>query len=115
MCADVPTEDKTCNKRGSFYKTLENTSDQSVTSQNNVKRKHCIFANRKVLKRESEYEIGKDVSYIVEIYFSFHVREKICGSFKWKLWPKGVFLNLLVLNKYGYRKDLVSGIGIYMS
>ena len=72
-----------------------------------------IFKQKSI--KERMYEIGKDMTCIVEIYCSFHLREKICGTFKWKLWPKGAFLNLLAINKYGYRKDLVSGMGIYMS
>jgi hypothetical protein len=61
------------------------------------------------------YEIGKYMNCIVELCCSFHVREKICGTFKWKLWPKGTFFNLLAINKYGYRKDLASGMGIRVS
>jgi dTDP-4-dehydrorhamnose 3,5-epimerase-like enzyme len=52
VCADIPNEDKACDKRGSFYKTLESTFDRSLTFKNNVERKYCIFSNRGVLKRE---------------------------------------------------------------
>lgn len=52
MCVDVPAEDKTWDKRGSFYKTLESTFEYSVTFKNNFKRKHYIFSNRKLLKTE---------------------------------------------------------------
>jgi hypothetical protein len=41
MCADVPTEDKTCDKRGSFYKTLGSTFDHILTSGNNEYELHC--------------------------------------------------------------------------
>jgi hypothetical protein len=52
ICADFPAEDKTCDKKGSFYKTLVSTFDHSLTFKNNVQRQHCIFSNRKVLKRK---------------------------------------------------------------
>ena len=52
VCADVPAEDETCDKRGSFYKTQGSTFDHSVPFKIYVKRKHCMFSNGKVLKRD---------------------------------------------------------------
>jgi hypothetical protein len=93
VCADVPAEDKTCDKGGLFCRTLEvlliTLSLLKIVLRESILLRESIFKQESITERV--FETGKDVTCIFEMYCSFHMTEKICGTFEWKLWPKGAF------------------------